>query len=180
MIDILRRRRSIRVFKQQSITSEDLTQLTEALLRSPSSRGRNPWEFIFIQDRRLIRELSHAKKHGSSFLENTPLAIVILGDDKRSDVWIEDCSIAAIIVQLCAESLGIGSCWVQIRNRPHDDATTSETYVRNLLAIPIHLRVGMIIGLGYPDERKLPISANQLPKGKIYTNKYTSAGKERQ
>ena len=52
-----------------------------------------------------------------------------------SDVWIEDCSIAAIIVHLAAESLGLGSCWIQVRNRQHNAETTSEDYVRDVLGI---------------------------------------------
>lgn len=172
MINILRRRRSIRAFKNEPIKPDDLTQLSEALLRSPTSRGRNPWEFIIVQDQRLIQRLSHAKQYGSAFLAHAPLAVVIIGDEVRSDVWIEDCSIAAIIVQLCAKSIEIGSCWVQIRNRLHDDSTTSETFVRDLLAIPAHLRVGMIIGLGYPAEEKPPIPADQLPYGRIHTERY--------
>ena len=178
MIELLRTRRSIRKFRDKPIDEKELSLLTEALLRSPTSRGLNPWEFIIVQDRQLIEQLSHAKKHGSAFLKEAVCAIVILGNEERSDVWIEDCSIAAIIVQLCGQSLGIGSCWVQIRNRPHDGATSAEIFVRNLLDIPHNLHVGMIIGLGYPDERKLSVPADQLPNDKLHKDKY-STKKER-
>jgi len=179
MIELLRARRSIRKFRDTPLEEKDLHVLTEALLRSPTSRGGNPWEFIIVQDRQLIYQLSQAKEHGSAFLKDAPCAIVIVGDEERSDVWVEDCSIAAIIVQLCAQSLGIGSCWIQIRKRPHNDSTGSETYVRDLLGIPDNLRVGMIIGLGYPDERKLPVPSNQLPYHKIHTDRFSSVRKER-
>lgn len=178
MIELLRARRSIRKFRNKPLEEKEIAILIEALLRSPTSRGRNPWEFIVVQNRQLIDRLALAKKHGSDFLQNAPCAIVILGDKRRSDVWVEDCSIAAIIVQLCAQSLGIGSCWVQIRKRPHDETSSAEEYVRRLIDIPDNMSVGMIIGLGYPDERKLPVPTEQLPYDRIHTDRYSSPEKK--
>jgi len=145
MINLLRKRRSIRNYRPSPIEDEKVAILKEALLRSPSSRGINPWEFIFVDDKQTLIKLSQAKQHGSEFLKNASLGIVVLGDEKRSDVWIEDCSIASIIVQLAAEDLGLGSCWVQIRKRNHNDEISSEQYVQQLLQIPSHMRVLSII-----------------------------------
>src|SRR5512135_530815 len=115
MIEILRFRRSIRKYIKKAIDGESLEIIKEALLRCPSSRGTNPWTFIFVDEADLLARLSKAKEHGSAFLKNAALAIVVCGDETRSDVWVEDCSIAAIVAQLTAHSLGLGSCWVQIR-----------------------------------------------------------------
>ncbi len=51
------------------------------------------------------------------------------------DVWIEDCSIASLILHLAASDLGLGSCWVQIRKREHDANRTAEEYTKNLLGL---------------------------------------------
>ena len=67
-----------------------------------------------------------------------------------SDVWIEDCSIAAVIVHLAAVSLGLGGCWIQIRNRMHSAEKTSEDYVREILGIAHPLRVLAIVAVGVP------------------------------
>ncbi|HNS15590.1 MAG TPA: nitroreductase family protein [Syntrophorhabdaceae bacterium] len=172
MIDILRTRRSIRKYKDRAIGREHLEALKEALLRCPSSRGINPWTFIFVDDPETIAALSRSKEHGSQFLKGAPLAVVICGDERESDVWIEDCSITSIVLQLAAHSLGLGSCWVQVRLRPHSKDTTAEAYVQELLGIPPHMRVESIVGIGYPAETKAPVPGDRLDRAKIRSNRF--------
>jgi len=172
MIELLRKRRSIRKFTSEKIATESVETIIEAALRAPSSRGINPWEFILVDDPEILLKLSRAKLHGSEFLKGAPLAIVVCADCTKSDVWIEDCSIAAIIIQLTALSLGLGSCWVQIRNRPHDDKKTAETYAQELLGLPEQIKVESIIAIGHPAERKSPVSADQLQLIKVKNNRW--------
>ena len=136
MLDILRRRRSIRKYKDKKIESDIIDQLKEAALRSPSSRGIGPWRFLFITDKARLDELSRAKEQGSSFLRGAGLGVVVCADENESDVWIEDCSIASIILQLAGIGLGLGSCWIQIRNRMYSSDITSEAYIRGVLDLP--------------------------------------------
>ena len=172
MIDALRTRRSIRRYTDQSISPEQRDLLKEALLRSPASRGINPWEFVFVDDAGTLGDLSRAKQHGSSFLTGAALAIVVCGNEDASDVWIEDCSIASAFVHLAAHAIGLGSCWVQIRDRPHDEETTAEEYVQQLLQIPGHLRVLCIISIGHGAEDKPGHPPESLLSEKIHTNRY--------
>ena len=167
MIDLLRTRRSIRRFQDRPVDREDLDILREALLRSPTSRNLRPCRFVFVDDRDLLARLSRCKPHGAAFLAGAALGIVILGDSEISDVWVEDCAIAAILVQMTAQSLGLGSCWLQVRNRRHSDSVTSETYVQQLLTLPPHLKVASIIGIGHPAETKDPIPAEKLEQTHI-------------
>ncbi|MBK5276244.1 MAG: nitroreductase family protein [Desulfuromonadales bacterium] len=167
MLELLRKRRSIRKFTPEKIAPEAITSLIEAALRAPSSRGINPWEFIVVDNPELLTKLSKAKQHGSEFLKNAPLAIVVCADSTQSDVWIEDCSIAAIIIQLTALSLGLGSCWTQIRNRQHDIKNTAEIYVRELLGLPEQTRVECILGIGHPAEVKAPVATDKLQYDKV-------------
>jgi nitroreductase len=167
MIELLRKRRSIREFTDKEIAPEVIQILIEAALRAPSSRGINPWEFIVVDDPELLIKLSKSKQHGSQFLKNAPLAIVVCADSTKSDVWIEDCSIAAIIIQLTALSLGLGSCWAQIRTRKHDYEKTAETYVQELLGLPEQMKVECILGIGHPAEKRDPVTADKLQHDKI-------------
>lgn len=114
LLDLLRKRRSIRRYKDRPVEKEIIDILKEVALRSPSSRGINPWRFFFITDKARLEELSRSKEQGSSFLRGAGLGVVVCADEKESDVWIEDCSIASIIMQLAGISLGLGSCWIQI------------------------------------------------------------------
>ena len=173
MIDILRTRRSIRRYENKPIDAGSLETLKEALLRSPSSRGLNPWTFVFVDKADLLEQLSRAKPQGSSFVKDAALGIVVCADETASDVWVEDSSISSIIAHLTATSLGLGSCWVQIRNRPHSADQTAEQYVQALLGIPAHIRVEAVIAIGYPAETRTPVPKDQLDYGKIRYNGYT-------
>ena len=159
MIDLLRQRRSIRKYTKQKVESEKLEILKEAVLRSPSSKNINPWEFIFIDDKELITDLKSSKPNGITPLNTAPLAVVVCADETKNDVWVEDCSIAAILLQITAQSIGLASCWIQIRKRMHSEQESAEKYVQKLLNIPKHYRVLNIVAIGYPE---------QLREGKVF------------
>ncbi len=146
--------------------------IIEAALRAPSSRGLNPWEFVVVTERDLLDKLSGAKEHGSEFLKNSPLGIVVCADPDKCDVWVEDCSIASTFIFLASESLGLRSCWIQIRERMHNEMITSEKYVSEVLDIPSRLKVESIIALEYPDEKKPPHKKEELQYEKVFVNQY--------
>ncbi len=172
VMSVIEKRRSIRRFEKKPVEPEKIDLLVEAALRAPSSRGLNPWEFVVVTQRDLLEKLSQAKPHGSAFLKDAPLAVVVCANPDKSDVWVEDCSIAAILVQLEAESLGLGSCWIQIRERMHDDTKTAEEYVSEVLNIPNDLRVAVIVASGYPDEKKPPHRKDELRFEKAHQGSY--------
>ncbi len=175
MLEIMRNRRSVRLYQSRPVEKAQVDVLLEAVLRSPSSRGYNPWEFIVVSDRQLLEKLSFAKAQGSAFLARAPLAIVIMADTGKSDVWIEDCSIAATILQLTAEHLGLGSCWAQIRNRPHNASMSAEAYLKKLFGLPEPFAVECVIGIGHPAEKKVPHPAESLDDAKVHFDGYGSA-----
>jgi len=174
MIDLLRTRRSIRKYSAKPIDSSTIDVLIEALLRSPTSRNGKSWEFIVADDRDLLSKLSEAREQGSHQLQDAPLGIIVCADSTKSDVWIEDCSIAAILVQMTAHDLGLGSCWIQIRNRNHTEMMSAEQYIQGLLGLPQHIKVECMVSIGYPSETKKPIAANELEYHKVRHNHYSS------
>ena len=171
-LSLVQKRRSIRQYQDKPVEKEKIELLIEAALRSPSSRGFNPWEFIVVTDRDLLAKLSKAKPHGASFLKNAPLGIVVCADPEKCDVWVEDASIASIFLHLAAESLDLGSCWIQIRMRMHDQTKTAQEYVQELLNIPENLNVESMIAIGYPAESKPPHRKENLQYEKVYYNEY--------
>ena len=173
MIELLRKRRSIRKYTDETIDPKSVEILIESLLRAPSSRDIKPWEFIVVDDPVLLTSLSEAKEHGSQFLRGAQLGIVVCADGTKSDVWVEDCSIVSILVQMTALSLGLGSCWIQIRKRRHSEKTTAERYIHKLLGLPRHIRVESIISIGHPGETKAPVAKNKLNYGKVRRNHYS-------
>ncbi|AKL95855.1 nitroreductase [Clostridium aceticum] len=172
MLDLLKKRRSIRKFKKTKVEKEKIDALVKAALLSPSSRSIRPWEFIVVTEEMLIGDLSKSKEHGSSFLKDAPLAIVVLGDESKSDVWVEDTSIASVLIQMMAESMDLGSCWIQIRGRKHNAETTAEAYIKKVLDIPEEIKIESIIAIGYPDEEKPSYVEEDLPYEKVFFNIY--------
>ncbi len=162
LIDLLRKRRSIRRFQDKPVSQEDINLLLEAALRSPSSKGINPWEFVVVQDKERIQKLAVAKPHGATFLKNAPLAIVVCADSSKTDVWVEDASIASLILHLAATDMGLGSCWVQIRLREHNEQQSSQQYLGNVLNLPQNILPVAIIGIGHPVEEKDGHAADTL------------------
>ncbi|MFA0888077.1 MAG: nitroreductase family protein [Synergistales bacterium] len=169
-LEVLRRRRSIRKYRDQPLEGEEIEVLKEIVLRAPSAHNFKSWEFIFVDDRDLLKRLSEVRGGSSAFLAGASLGIVALGNEKTQDVWVEDASVASMLAQLAAASMGIGSCWVQIRNRDHAPGVTAEDYVREVLDIPLPFRVLSILGMGYPAEEKPPAPIETLCREKIHFN----------
>ena len=172
MIELLRTRRSIRKYTEKPVEAEKVELLKEAVLRSPSSKGINPWQFIFIEDRETIQKLKAMKPTGTGPLETAALAVVFCADDTINDAWVEDCSIAATILQLTAHSLGLGSCWIHAHYRMHNENITSEEYIRDLLGIPAHFHVLCAVSLGYPAKPATGRSFEDLQFEKIKINRF--------
>ncbi len=171
-LELIKNRRSVRKFKDIAVEKEKLEILIEAALRSPSSRSLNPWEFIVVTDKDKLEDLSKSKPHGASFLKGAPMGIVVITDPEKCDVWVEDASIASIFIQLTAESIGLKSCWIQIRKRFYTENVTTEERVRKLLNIPENYAVESIIAVGYPDETQTGHSKESLGFDKIHHEKY--------
>ena len=171
-LNIAQKRRSIRKYQNRKIEAQKIELLVEAALRSPSSRGINPWEFIIVEDESILFDLSRAKVRGAEFLKAAPLAVVVCADTGKSDVWVEDASIASTYLLLCAQSLDLGACWIQIRNREATDGTESAAYVSAVLGIPEGIAVESIIAMGYPDEEKPPHSRQELRYDRVFWGAY--------
>ena len=167
-IHLLQNRRSKRKFTTQKVETEKVESLMRAALMSPTGKRKNHWDFIFVEMPETLAKLSECKPHGAKLIAGAPLAVVVIGDPQQSDTWVEDCSIASIILQLQAEALGLGSCWVQVHNREHDSTTMADTYIKTLLGIPETKAVLSVIAIGYPDETKKPFDLSELMQEKIH------------
>ncbi len=169
MLDLLLNRRSIRKFTSEPVAETDIQKILQAGLLSPSGRNKTPWEFVVIQEESMLKAMGKCRHPQQSFLPETPLAIAVLGDTNATDVWVEDCAIAMTIMQLQAQTLGLGSCWVQVRNRmAQDEVETSSNYIKTMLNVPAHYEVLAILAIGHPDEEKAPYRLDALQYNKIH------------
>ena len=170
--DLIKNRRSMRKFTGEELSQDQVVTLLKAALMSPSSKRSNPWQFIVVDDKETLQQLSICKEMGASFLKDAALAIVVMADPLVSDVWIEDAAIASIMIQLQAEDLGLGSCWIQIRERVTSEGIPSGDFVHDVLEIPLQLQVLSIIAIGHKGMERKPFNEEHLQWEKIHLNKY--------
>ena len=168
--DLLFTRRSIRRYTTEEISPDDVKTLIEAALLAPSSKSSRPWQFTVVDNRELLQALSECKPLYAHPIANSALSVVVSANPEESDVWIEDASIAAAYVQLQAEALGLGSCWIQIRNRMHDDDNTASEWIKDLLAIDGSQQVLCVISIGHKDEERKPVDPEKLRWDKVHIN----------
>lgn len=162
----------MRKFTEEELAQEEVVALLKAALMSPSSKRTNCWQFVVVDDKETLRKLSLCKAMASSFLADAAVGIVVLADPLASDVWIEDAAIASLMIQLQAEDLGLGSCWIQVRERFTADGVPSGDYVHEVLDIPLQLQVLSIIAVGHKGMQRKPFDEEHLQWEKVHINQY--------
>lgn len=166
--ELLINRRSIRRYTDQPVDPEQVRLILEAALMSPSSKSVRPWQFVVVEDKEMLEKLSQCKANYATSIASAPLAIVVTADTTRSDIWTEDASIAAILMQLQAADCGLGSCWVEVYQRFTADGIPSDEYVREQLGIPEEFGVLCIITIGHKDEERKPVNTDKLQWEKVH------------
>jgi len=154
MLELMRKRRSIRKYRNKPVEQGKLDAIMECALRSPSSKHRRPWTIWAVTEAELRKKLAVSKPSGVLFMDEAPVIYIVAGYPEVSECWIEDCSIVATVIQLEAERLGLGSCWGQIRGRNFSDEITSSEYIKRLLEMDQDCEVLCIVSVGYPAEEK--------------------------
>lgn len=170
--ELIKRRRSMRKFTGEELTQDEVVSLLKAALMSPTSKRSNSWQFVVVDDKSTLELLSKCKEAGASFLKDAAVGIVVLGDPLASDVWIEDASVASTMIQLQAEDLGLGSCWIQVRERYTATGMSADEFVHGVLDIPLQLQVLSIIAVGHKGMERKPFDEDKLQWEKIHLNKY--------
>lgn len=137
--DIINNRRSIRSYKNTPVPREKILKILEAARLAPSASNRQPWHFVVVEDREMIKKLA---KQG--WAEEAPVMIVGLADTEESPNWcLNDMGISVEHMVLAAWDLDLGTCWMGQSNR--------EDLIRELLEIPEKMRPVALLTLGEAD-----------------------------
>lgn len=150
-LDVARSRKSCRRFSDVPLSKEEMESIMEAGRLAPSSRKLDDVVLVPVEDIGLIRRLALCRDSSTTALETATFAVIVAADPDVCDVWTEDASIASIMMQLEAEDLGLGSCWVQVRLRSCGDMPAQEI-VRREASLDPRLQVLSIIAFG----RRMP------------------------
>ena len=177
LLNAILNRRSIRKYNEKEISDEALNDILEVGLLAPSSRNLHPVELITVKNKDVLHRLAKAKTAGSEMLKNAYCAVVVIGDNEKSDVWIEDCSISMAYMQLRATELGVANCWVQCRNRTascaeDEENISSNAFVKQVLDIPNNYSVLAILSLGMTDMTVEPHTIQESDFTKVHKEKF--------
>ena len=157
-------RRSCRAYGSGEVPPEQVQAILRAALMAPSSMNRQSWHFVVVDDKTDLAKLADCKEHGSYFVKDAAFAVVVVGQQKESDCWVEDGSIAAAYMQLQAEDLGLGSCWCHTR---------SEDIVKGILDIPDEMGVLCLVAFGIKQQTLPPHSDDDLAWEKVHVDKFS-------
>ena len=148
LLDVILSRRSIRKYENKEIPQEILQQILEAGRWAPSAVNRQPFRFVVVKDREIMKDLCDTLI--TRFVKYAPVAIAGCADVKSflTGKWaVVDTTIAMQNMVIAAWALGIGSCWIGACN---------EEKVKKLLKIPDKWKVVALVTLGYPAEQPKP------------------------
>lgn len=166
-MDSILNRKSIRKYKDIEVSDKIVKDLLRAAMAAPSAGNEQPWEFIVLRDKRIMKKITEFHPY-SRMLLNADVAIVVCGDEakeKFKGYWVQDCSAATENILLAAEDKGLGAVWLGVY--PLEDRVTS---LKELLNLPESVIPLSIIPVGYPDEQRDPI--DRFNKERIHYDRW--------
>lgn len=165
--DALLNRRSIRKYKDQKISKDDLNSILKAAMYAPTAMNLQAWQFILIDDKNILIETIKSIPY-AEMLKQSAAAILVCGDSavEKNESWlIQNCSAAIQNILLSAHGLGIGSCWIAIHGM--DDVYKN---IKDQFGLPENIVPVSLISLGYPEETV--ITEERFKQDKIHYNKW--------
>ena len=150
MLDAIHSRRSIRKYLDKPVPPDVLQQVLSAAMYAPSACNQQPWQFVVLDDRKLLREVPKINSYAAMAAE-APVAILVCGDSSLETVpgyWVIDCSAAVQNLLLAAHALGLGAVWTGVY--PQQERVEG---FRRLLGLPKTVTPHSLIPLGYPAEQ---------------------------
>ena len=168
ILDVIFKRRSVRIYDRRSVDQDTLTKLLKAGMAAPSASNGKPWEFIAITDKDTLKKLQTKIKYGKY---NAPAAIVVCANlelaanESSYRFWVQDCSAATENIMIAAAGMGLGSVW--IGSYPKDDVMQN---LREILGIPENVHPLSLIYIGYPAEEVTP--RTQYDQTRVHIDQY--------
>ncbi len=143
--ECIRTRRTTRTFLPKDIPEHTLQRVLEAGRLAPSARNLQPWHFVVIRDKGMLKQLGPLCTTGR-FIEHASCAVAVVTDPANN--WHEiDGARAVQNMELAGWNEGVGTCWIGSINRER---------IKDLLEIPRHLHLLTILPFGYAAEPNAP------------------------
>lgn len=142
VIELIKKRRSIREYKDRPIPKELLEKIVDAARFAPTARNVQPWEFIVITNLQTLKKIANLAENGR-FVAGAKACIAVFCKDTK--YYLEDGCAATQNILLAATTQGIASCWVAGDKKPYC------SQISGLLNVPASFKLVSLIALGYPE-----------------------------
>lgn len=162
-------RRSVRQFQDKQVETEKIEQLLRAAMQAPSAMNQQPWEFLVIQDKKQLIDLSKMNAYSTSLLQASH-AIVVLANEqvlRSPSRWQQDLGASTQNLLLEATELGLGCVWLGCA--PSEEPME---YIRQLFGCPKHILPYAVISVGYPKGENANYFKDYFDPKKIHYGKY--------
>jgi len=166
MIEAIKKRRAIRQFLAEKVSDEKLNEIISAAMYAPSANALYPWDLVIIKDEKTIEKLSKLTPW-SAHIKEALVTIAVVGHEKESSDWVEDCSIVAEHIWLEATNQGLGACWVQIRGNEN-----AQKEVKELLKVPTENRVLCLLPIGVSAKDESEHNEEDFDRSKVKQESY--------
>ena len=152
-LEAISTRRSIRQYQDKPVPEELVEKLLAAAMSAPSARNAQPWQFVVITERGILRQVPAIMPY-APMAAHAPLAVLVCGDlglELSAGYWVVDCAAAVQNLLLAAHALGLGAVWTGVYPRQERMAG-----LHRLLRLPDQVLAHSLIVLGYPAEQPPP------------------------
>jgi nitroreductase len=146
MLELIRKRRSIRTFDRREVSDDLVDQVLEAGRWAPSGMNNQPWRFAVIRDKDLKQEISSLTSYGR-IINSADVLICVFFDQKAGYHRTKDTLSVGACIQnmlLAVESLGLGAVWL-------GEILKSEKELKGLISAPDTHELMAVIAMGHPE-----------------------------
>lgn len=167
--DILTRR-SVRRYTDAPVSDADRELILRAAMAAPSGVNRQPWEFVVIDDKDVLKRLADSLPY-AKMVAGAPIAIAVCGNSDRfldgddATLWVQDLAAVSENILLSAHALGLGAVWTCLY--PHGDRMTP---VSEILGLPSSVIPFSLIPVGYPADTHKPM--DKWHPDRVHLNRY--------
>ena len=156
VFDAVRTVLAVREFKDEPIPADTVRRIVEAAHLTASSMNGQPWHFVAVQDRAMLKKIAAANVRGP-YVTQAALAVVVAYDE-QSQFGVSDVSRAIQSMILTAWSEGIGSNWT---------GWEGLEAVNQLLGLSDNYKILAILPFGYPLHSRRGGKKNRKPLGDV-------------
>ena len=109
-LEVIEKRRSVRKYADKPVERELLDAIIRVAQTAPSSRNSKSSAFMIVEDKDTLVALSQMRDSSCALLSGANSAIVVMGDETKTDLWVDNCAISATFVQLAVTAMDLVSC----------------------------------------------------------------------